>query len=512
MAASQQTPICISVPSFAGGNSSATTISLGSPVVIGNLIIVAYSTNNVTRTVTGVTDAGGTTYAALRAMDSSAAGRTQIWWGIASATNAGNTVVVTLSGAHSDATNVTVASFSGCASDQSGAQSNGNNETGTQNFTSNSVTPPNATGVLFAARHGSSGNYVPDPDFTNIAGTASNFGFGYRVDSGDAQAYTYTADANETTATQINAFAGAGGTPAPSISDINGDDEVELDSVNNVLAGSNFDLATVQIEQDSEVTVVPFDNADADSADVDAPAVGTAPRFKIAAATLRVINTDDQEDTLAITITAPADTDYVDLGTPTATYPRITAIPDLASGDQLQWGNVQGGSIGDVIVYDNASIAWAESVTAFDVRAFDDVAKEWSSWVTQTIEAAVWSATAYVRGIAVDADGVVGTIFLSDVTPVPGSAVFINGVALHADGRMYICAWPGSGIVAYVNGWAVRPDGAVCTITGGLAAARMAGVALTSRGEVLITTSNPELIYGGFGLREDGTLCVLEAS
>lgn len=92
-----------------------------------------------------------------------------------------------------------------------------------------------------------------------------------------------------------------------------------------------------------------------------------------------------------------------------ATGQRITAIPDLEAGDILEWSNVisplidgptsYGGenyyndvayygtqfvNTGDsyVIIYSNGSFEAAESVTSFDVRAYDT---EWSAWVTQTV-------------------------------------------------------------------------------------------------------------------------------
>lgn len=75
---------------------------------------------------------------------------------------------------------------------------------------------------------------------------------------------------------------------------------------------------------------------------------------------------------------------YVNLsGTLAASGDRITATPDLASGDQLEWSNVQGGTISDVTVNADASFTVAVGVTSFDVRVNDGTG--WSVAVPQYI-------------------------------------------------------------------------------------------------------------------------------
>lgn len=74
---------------------------------------------------------------------------------------------------------------------------------------------------------------------------------------------------------------------------------------------------------------------------------------------------------------------YVNLsGTLATEGDRITAIPDLASGDQLEISNVVGGTISDVTVYADASFSVVAGVTAFDVRVNDGT---WSSVATQYV-------------------------------------------------------------------------------------------------------------------------------
>ena len=69
-----------------------------------------------------------------------------------------------------------------------------------------------------------------------------------------------------------------------------------------------------------------------------------------------------------------------------STGQRITAIPDLAAGDILEWSNVIGGGDSFVAIYSNGTFEAADSVTSFEVRAYDG---EWSAWVVQTVGAPI---------------------------------------------------------------------------------------------------------------------------
>ena len=58
---------------------------------------------------------------------------------------------------------------------------------------------------------------------------------------------------------------------------------------------------------------------------------------------------------------------------------RITAIPDLAGGDILEWHNVVGGTDSDVIVYTDGTFECSRAVTAFDVRSYTVSAPSFSA-------------------------------------------------------------------------------------------------------------------------------------
>ncbi len=127
-----------------------------------------------------------------------------------------------------------------------------------------------------------------------------------------------------------------------------------------------------------------------------------------------------------------------------------------------------------------------------------------------------WSGDVTVAGFnggtAVSEEGIVLTSYLDDVTPVPGNAVYLAGIAHATDGTRYVCPWPSSGLVYPVRGVALRADGAMVVLAGGVIAARQGGWALTSRGEVVVATGTPDLILAGWGLKSDGTLLVSDAS
>lgn len=179
----------------------------------------------------------------------------------------------------------------------------------------------------------------------------------------------------------------SGGDPAPSIDDVDGDDAITSTQTGWAVNGSDFDDATVEIRQGA---VAIGQTVTAQSAtEITCSTVfdsGVGPHLKYGSATLAVINGDDQEDTISIGILAPSGRSFVDLTTPNPTADnRITAVADLAAGDQLEIGNVQGGSIADVNVNSDATFDVDESVTAFDVRAWDSSDQTWGAVGTQTV-------------------------------------------------------------------------------------------------------------------------------
>ncbi len=186
----------------------------------------------------------------------------------------------------------------------------------------------------------------------------------------------------------------AGADPPPTITSIDGDDSLAYDDVAVPIVGTDFDTATVTFEQTGGVSVsqtIGSQNATTITLSrVTGFATGGA--LKNGSATVRVTNGDAQDDTHAFTITPPpfGDISYVDLSTAAVGGQKLTAIPTLASGDQVEWTNVIGVSgyvSTDVTVYADHTVSWVNGVSGFDVRYYDNTAKEWSAWVTQTIDA-----------------------------------------------------------------------------------------------------------------------------
>lgn len=172
-----------------------------------------------------------------------------------------------------------------------------------------------------------------------------------------------------------------GGVAAPSITDVDEDNTVTLEQANVEIDGTSFDTATVDIEQDAIVYPASIDSQDADTITFDMPAVpGVAPKH--GAATVRVTNDDDQDDTQAITIEADAGTDYVDIATVSEGV-ILEFDPVLATGDQVQW-TVTGGVFDetDFSVNDDGTFDIAEGLdpSNVEVRRWLATNQTWSAY------------------------------------------------------------------------------------------------------------------------------------
>jgi hypothetical protein len=169
----------------------------------------------------------------------------------------------------------------------------------------------------------------------------------------------------------------------PSITNVDSDNSITATQTNVVITGTDFDTATVDLEQGGNVESQSIDSQDATSIQFDV----TQGDVKYGSATIRVTNGDAQDDTQAVTLTAPTGKNFVDLASvETEAENRITATPDLEIGDQIEWSNVQGGTIADVTVNDDGTFECEEAVTAFDVRVWDSGDETWGSIATQDID------------------------------------------------------------------------------------------------------------------------------
>lgn len=109
--------------------------------------------------------------------------------------------------------------------------------------------------------------------------------------------------------------------------------------------------------------------------------------------------------------------------------------------------------------------------------------------------------------------GAVRTIFLSDVTPVPATAVYIAGTAFAQTGEMYVCPYPSDTAGIRNRGpFADRKDGARIVSSVGTAAIRMQGIGFTSLAEMLITLSPYDVVQNGVPLTLAGQVSVTAIS
>lgn len=102
----------------------------------------------------------------------------------------------------------------------------------------------------------------------------------------------------------------------------------------------------------------------------------------------------------ATNINPPATKNFVNLSTLVTSGQRITATPDLAAGDQIEWSNVVGGVLSDVTVHDDGSFGCSPGVTAFDVRVNDGTG--WGALATQTVSDQAADVTNIIRRMSAD--------------------------------------------------------------------------------------------------------------
>jgi hypothetical protein len=264
-----------------------------------------------------------------------------------------------------------------------------NSVTGTTSHGSGGTVAPNPSGnnvlIAFLTHSGTSG-WTFDADFAGeVALTANDLNAFYSLDETNAtESYAATSDVNRDSATILLMLEGeAVGDPAPSITNVDGDNTVTLSQANITLTGTDIDTATVEIRQGAFTYPCNIDSQNGTTIVFDMPSNSLAVAPKHGAATLAVINGDAQEDTQAITITADAGSEYTDVGTPNADDEiRLTGTADVVSGDQTQQRGLLGEDMADNEVA--TDLTW-ESTFQFEFRIWDQSDSSWGAWATQAI-------------------------------------------------------------------------------------------------------------------------------
>lgn len=100
------------------------------------------------------------------------------------------------------------------------------------------------------------------------------------------------------------------------------------------------------------------------------------------------------------------------------------------------------------------------------------------------------------------------TLFLDDNTPVPATAMFIDGCAFSQAGEAYVCPRPAGGTanqtISFLGGKAVRGDGAQIILVGGTISQYLNGAGYTALGELVPNTTAPARYPNGIGTSETG--------
>jgi hypothetical protein len=129
-----------------------------------------------------------------------------------------------------------------------------------------------------------------------------------------------------------------------------------------------------------------------------------------------------------------------------------------------------------------------------------------------TVRVSAWDALGYHGGTAYSDLGVMGSTFLDDGTAVPAGSFIRQGFAHDEDGRRYVALWPASNAVTYHAGIARRLDGAMVIASSGTVVARIQGLSLTYRGEVIAAVDTPDFVHNGWPVAASGELCLSEVS
>lgn len=184
-------------------------VSLASPVTTGNMVIVEVMGEG-TRTVSAVADTDLTSYSTAGS-DASGGYRIGVRYAIAGSADAGQNVVVTLSGNSGDNYQVILREVSGLAADQSGIQS-GNVETSSgTTHTGSSLTPPGSTDYALVTVVRGNRSYTEDTDFT-AATTGTNRTFsGHIANPVGAVQIEFTSDSATTALIKSLIFVGESG-------------------------------------------------------------------------------------------------------------------------------------------------------------------------------------------------------------------------------------------------------------------------------------------------------------
>lgn len=202
-----QAPVLVLNP-FSG--TTSTPVSLGSNATPGSRIVVGIG--NASRTVVSIADTAGTTYAQLTTQYVGPVGRVTFWTGIAGHADAGDSLVVTLSGNETDDAIVSVFEIADSAADQSAISVGTAGPTGTS-LPCGSVTPATVNDFIICIQLRGNRSYTDDSDFTEVTTGSDRVFLGYIENIGSTSAFegVNVADSSTTASAQTISLIGASG-------------------------------------------------------------------------------------------------------------------------------------------------------------------------------------------------------------------------------------------------------------------------------------------------------------
>jgi hypothetical protein len=245
-----------------------------------------------------------------------------------------------------------------------------------------------------------------------LTGNVNNEHFRVRSIAASGSSVTATAQGPNYSSIAAGAFYDAG-VASPTITDVD-TDEIVLDGQTSVavtgtaMGTTNADRAFTLRQASTSVPQTETGTGTATAATLTIVTEQSGADIKFGAATLRATRTSDSAfGELAITVNPPSGQLYVDVGTPNATAAnRITAVADIASGDQIQYRGVGGGSAPTGLTI-NTDATWqfssGNTPASFDVRVWDASDATWGAWATQSVGAISLTVNDATHGHAVDA-------------------------------------------------------------------------------------------------------------
>lgn len=306
--------------------------------------------------------------------------------------------------------------------------------------------------------------------------------FDFRVYAGSTALDTYTVTPRLTL-----------GAPAPVIDSVSSATPAEGSTL--TITGSNFQAA----QGAGGVAIGGVAQVETSWADTSvAVTVSKGTTIKNGVAVNVVLTDNDAVDSNAFALTSiqpPSGWQYVDIGTPDTTASnRLTATPDLASGDQVEYGNIVG--TGSVTVFDDGTFVADAGVTAFDFRVFTAV-DGWGASATQTVgavtttisggiaagaasgqSAAISLSTSIAGGVgAAAASGLPASV--QQATSIAGGVGFADASGLPASVSIGTAISAGVGIAVASGLQASIP--ASTAIAAGVGAADASGLAVSIR-------------------------------